>query len=76
MCPEIELLAIVGIFGASAWYSFKFLKNGILDIVHGFKYQDKMGVLKGGGKIVAIPLVFVGVIVGGFLVIELFYICQ
>jgi hypothetical protein len=75
MCPEIELLAIVGIFGASVWYSFRFLINGTLDIVHGFKCHDKMEVLKGGGKIVIIPLVFGGVIVGGLLVIELFYLC-
>ncbi len=75
MCPEIELLAIFGIFVGAVWYSFKFLKDGILDILHGFKSQDKVGVVKGAGKIIIIPMIFVGVVVGGFLVIEMFYIC-
>jgi len=34
-----------------------------------------MGIAKGGGKIVIVPAVFVGVIVAGFLAVELMYIC-
>ena len=75
MCPEIGLIATVAVFVGAVWYSIVYLKNGILDIVEGFRDQDKWGIVKGGGRVIVVPVVFVGIIILGLLFIELMYIC-
>ena len=64
MSPEFGLLATIAVFVFALWYAFVVLKNGIQDIISGLKYKDRLGILKGGLKIVLLPVVFLGIWVG------------
>ena len=73
MFPEFGILASIAVFVFALWYSFGVLKNGIQDIISGWKYMDRSGILKGGLKIVLLPVVFLGIGVAGLMLIELMY---
>ena len=75
MCPEFGLLATIAVFVFALWYSFGVLKNGTQDIISGWKYKDRLGIAKGGLKIVLLPVVFLGIGVAGLLLIEFMYAC-
>jgi hypothetical protein len=75
MCPEFGILATIAVFVFALWYSFVVLKNGAQDIISGWKYKDRLGVVKGGLKIVLLPVVFLGIGVAGLLLIEFMYAC-
>ena len=75
MCPEFGILATISVFVFALWYSFGVLKNGIQDIISGWKYKDRLGVVKGGLKIVLLPVVFLGIGVAGLMLIEFIYAC-
>ena len=59
MRPKIELIALFILIGGTVWYSFDFVKKGVLDIVKGYKIKNKVQVVKGVGSVVIIPLIFV-----------------
>ena len=75
MCPELGLIATIGVFIGAVCVAIVFLKSGVQDVIEAWKYRDKVGFFKGGGKIVIVPVVFVGIIILGLLLIELMYIC-
>jgi hypothetical protein len=75
MCPEFGILATIAVFVFALWYSLSVLKNGVQDIIFGWKYKDRMGIAKGGLKIVLLPVAFLGIGVAGLLLIELMYAC-
>jgi hypothetical protein len=76
MSPELGLIATVAVFVGAVWYSIVYLKNGIQGVVEGFKYRDKWEIAKGGGRVILVPVVFLGVVVVGLVFIELIYIFQ
>lgn len=76
MCFEMELLIIAVTFCLSVWYSLCFLLRGVRNIINGFRYNNGMYVLKGGISVIIIPFICIGITFGGFLFIELFYICN
>jgi hypothetical protein len=76
MRPNIELIALFVLFGATVWYSFDFVKNGFLDIVEGYKIKNKVLVVKGVGKVVVIPLFFVLIWALGVLFTKMCFFCQ
>jgi len=45
------------------------------DISSGWRYKDRLGIVKGGLKIVFLPVVFLGIGVAGLMPIELMYAC-
>ena len=75
MCPELGLFATIAVFIGAVCVAIVFLKSGVQDVIEAFKYRDKVGFLKGGGKIVIVPVVFISVVAVGLLVIEFMYLC-
>ncbi len=76
MCGWVEFGFTGGVIVWGIWYSFKVLKQAILDILSACRNTD---LLAGGWallKILAVPLIFLGIQLAGILALEIIYSCQ
>lgn len=76
MCGSFDFIFIIAVFIYGVCYSFRMLKNGVLDVISFSIDRNTWGIVKAVLKITAVPLIFLGVQLAGILFLELMYSCQ